>query len=531
MSNYWYNNYFGSYLSISDIIRGGNLLSVLEMFYYQIFQPLDLLFFLDFILLILLVKGCKFYSFQDKRVVEKKLPLFLLLILLLFQVFLSNYILGWYSPYELYQMDSGGFANVYGLAPLYLYDLHQEVNSRKQDLVFREEINRPSLLQKEELNSNKLDKELNVIVIQVESLDRDIIDYKYNGLEITPFLNNLKEKSLYAENFYAQHLNGTFDADFSLLTSLYPVKKRYVFNENDMSSFNSLVRILKEKGYTTAALHGNQKTFFHRDQAFPDLGFDKFYGLSDYNRDKKEIVIRNEGMGINDYDFFAQSLDYLRELENPFFAYMITLSSHGPFIYYPDDSKREEIENINNQQVKDYFHSMFFVDRSLKMFYNELEKIGILDSSIIIIYGDHESGIKKEYAGESDMSNRVVDLIEHIPLIISFPGVVPEKIDRISSTPDIAPTVLDLIGSKEKPEDFAGNSLFNKKEKPIFFLYDRPLVFSGRQVFEQRGENFYWLESLDSELTENNSSYDVKLSREREETIKEFINYMRLIMQ
>ncbi|MFW6034809.1 MAG: LTA synthase family protein [Halothermotrichaceae bacterium] len=529
ISNYWYAGYFGNYLSYQDMGKGGNLLPVLEMIYHQIFRLWHLLFFLDLGLLIFFIKDRKYYFTYYRREKKKKklVPVLLLTVLLIFQVFLSNYILGGYNHYNLYQMDSGAFVNVYGLLPLYGYEYYLERNIKKnQNQMTKKEVTPPSILTEEKMDGERVGERLNIIAIQVESLDKKIIDYEYNGQEVTPFLNGLKRENLFVEDFFAQHVNGSFDADFSFLTSLYPVNKSYAFNENDMTAFNSLLRVLKDQGYSTAAFHGNRKTFFHRDKAYPDLGFDRFYGLSDYHQESKKMEIRNEGLGINDYDFFDQSVDYLKELENPFFAFLITVSSHGPFKHYPSDWERDEFKDIDNQLVQDYFQSIYFVDRTLEMFYQKLEEIGLLDNSLLIIYGDHEAGIEeKEYSSSNYfISGKDSKLLEQVPLIISYPGVEAGTIEKVGSMPDLAPTILDLIGYEKKPSEFAGQSLLGSQDKPIIFLHERPLLIFKRQIYEQEGESFISIASLDGTVEEG------RLSRDREDETRELIEFLRSIM-
>ena len=75
------------------------------------------------------------------------------------------------------------------------------------------------------LSDNIRQAQYNVVSIQVESLAAQVIDMQTpSGQEITPFLNRLKQQSLYFENFYAQHGGGhSADAELTLFLSLLPL--------------------------------------------------------------------------------------------------------------------------------------------------------------------------------------------------------------------------------------------------------------------------------------------------------------------
>ncbi|MFO7850231.1 MAG: LTA synthase family protein, partial [Spirochaetia bacterium] len=428
LTTVWYSRYFGNYLSLSDILMGRGIRPV-KVLLFQIGRPYDLLFLLDIILMFLLKRDRT--SVPVKRLwaaVNLRRRVWVTAAaaaaLLAVQIYSSYTLMGRESPFILYNRSTPAFVGVYGIVPLYAYELYM------MQYVDRDKI--------KELESPPPDKELglegkevvkgedivedeqNIIAIQVESLDKKAIDYTYKGKKVTPFLSRLKEKSLYFERIYAQHVNGSFDAELSFLTSIYPINKNYGFKVNDLSEFDSLVKILNEKGYTSLAFHGNDKTFFHRQKAFPELGFDRFYSREDFSFEDRLMEVPNSTFGINDYDFFLQSFDYLEQAEEPFFGFFITVTSHTPFDFYPPDYAVEEFEEIDNILVRNYFNSLSFVDASLQMFFEKLDKAGLDENTLIVIYADHEAAIdKEEYSSHEDFNIQAnMKPPEHIPLLI-----------------------------------------------------------------------------------------------------------------
>ncbi|MFW5998854.1 MAG: LTA synthase family protein [Halanaerobiaceae bacterium] len=502
--------------------KGESLISVIEMFFIQIIRPLDFLFLIDLIFLFIFSKSNQVLNqvyFNKKRV---KI-IILALILLGTHIFLTNYVLGGYSPERLYSLDSSAFVDVYGIEGLYFYESLKEIFPGENEY---EKVSLPESYLDRELNKEKNLDKYNLVVLQVESLDKNIVDMEYEGKEITPFLNKFKNESLYFKNFYSQHVNGSHNADFSFLTSFYPVSKNYIYNETDMSEFETFPQILKDNNYKTLSFVNN-KTFFHRDKAFPYLGFDEFYGSGDYEI-KNDIKLNKKGLGINDFDFFRNSQNYIEKTEEPFFSFLITSTSHGPFKYYPN-SYSDRYTDINSTLVRDYFRSMSFVDESIEMFYDYLKEKNLLKDTILVIYGDHTAEIDEDiYSSKVNFNmNKDIKSPEAVPLFIYHPEMKSKEIDNPGSTVDIAPTIMDLMGFEEMPKEFLGTSLLKqeKPERPILFLNEQPLVLFENQLFEQELDDFSKIGYYEDEQK------DMELQEKEEKNITELIDYINYIFK
>ncbi|MCF7944796.1 MAG: LTA synthase family protein, partial [Spirochaetia bacterium] len=350
--NIWYNRYFGNYLSLSDILMGRGVRPV-KVLFLQLMKPIDILFLSDAaVLLYIRLRLSSNCSEQFKPIpytLNRGVWALIILTLLTMQILLTNNRFGGSKPLQLYQQSTSAYANVYGIIPL--YSLEYFMLFHPQNFTTPEVAETPLKIENDLMGEELVKTGQNIICIQVESLDSNIIGYSYEGKEVTPFLNSLKEEALYFDNFYAQHVNGSFDAEFSFFTSIYPINKNYGFKVNDLTAFDSLVEKLNRKNYTTMAFHGNDKTFFSRDKAYDELGFHEFYSREDY--DETSMRYSNEGsyLGINDYDFFQQSADFLDTAEEFFFAFFITVTSHTPFDFYPEELAVEEFEDIQNPLV------------------------------------------------------------------------------------------------------------------------------------------------------------------------------------
>jgi len=493
--NVWYNRYFGDYLSLSDMLMGRGVRPV-KVLLWQLSRPADVLFLIDVIALIYLSRklngknSMRPYRTAPYRAAFPKTRLghvcaaVLLAVMLTIQIVWTNHRAGGDKPIILYQRSTSAFAGVYGIIPLYAFEYYSLFHPA--ELPLEETAVEPLNIENDLAGKQLIEEDQNIIVIQVESLDQNIIDLRYNGREVTPFLNSLKERALYFDNFYAQHVNGSFDAEFSFFTSMYPINKNFGFKVNDLSAFDSLVGKLNRRGYTTLAFHGNDKTFFYRDKAYEELGFDRFYSREDYEESIMKYPDTEFYLGINDYDFFQQSFNYLVTAEEPYFAFFITVTSHTPFDFYPEEEEIEEFSSIPNPLVRGYFNSMAFTDASLRAFFDRLSQSEISDNTAVIIYADHNAGIEHEiYASDRNfvMNRPQLKVPENVPLFFIYPEVEPGISHKEGSPTDLGPTILDMLGEEEKPADYLGCSLLSDEKVPILFMHEIPQILYEGQIF------------------------------------------------
>src|SRR5574344_203600 len=171
----------------------------------------------------------------------------------------------------------------------------------------------------------------NVLVIHAESIQKWLLNTTINGVEITPTLNKLSKQGMYFSNFYSQESVGTSsDTEFTFNTSLIPASSGTVF----VSYWDRLYpyttqNLLKEKGYYTFSMHGNNCSMWNRSNMYPSLGYDKFYCYTDsYNID--DVI----GIGLADKSFFKQSVDIIKDINKKYQNYygtLIMLSNHTPW--------------------------------------------------------------------------------------------------------------------------------------------------------------------------------------------------------
>ena len=281
----------------------------------------------------------------------------------------------------------------------------------------------------------------NIIYIQVESMDANIVHTKYNGEYIMPYLAELSQNCVYYPYTLSYHMGGgTSDSEFSGINSVEAISGFPALKLESFDFSNSFVKKLKDGGYTTLAFHGNEAKFFSRGEVYPKLGYDNFYDI-------KALGLKESGWGASDGDLFNSTYNILKEQKEPFFAHIITMSSHEPFTnVYKCQNLAYEFDDVQEKQVRNYFTSMRYVDSQIEKFVKEVSKLD--DNTYIMIYGDHMSSIKDdEYSICGYMYEN--KLFEFVPVLIITPDKqVYTETNAVACFKDFSPTVLNMSGIK-----------------------------------------------------------------------------------
>jgi len=299
----------------------------------------------------------------------------------------------------------------------------------------------------ESLNYTGLFKGKNVITIQVESLQDMMLLKEYNGQEITPFLNELISRdSFYFSSYYQQLGRGnTSDAEFSSHNSLYPSMDDISYNRYQSTDFRGLPVLLSELGYSTMAFHGNEGSFWCRQEAYEKQGFKEFY--SEEKLELDEII----GMGLYDGSLYRQGVDILKNQSGPFYSFFVTITNHNPYELPEDKISIDLLEKDEETMFGHYIESVKNTDDTIKAFYESLEEEGLLDNTILIIYGDHHGmpcmdDMYKERISAFIGHDYDFDEMMNIPLIIHAPGMgFSETNDNTFDQQDLLPTLVNLM--------------------------------------------------------------------------------------
>jgi phosphoglycerol transferase MdoB-like AlkP superfamily enzyme len=278
----------------------------------------------------------------------------------------------------------------------------------------------------------------NIVAIQVESLDAFIIDTKYKDAFVTPFLHDLSNKSIYFPFMMSYHKAGsTSDCEFSTLNSVEPLDDLPSLKIRNYGYPNSVLKRFAAQGYRVEAYHGNRGSYFNRTAAFKKMGFHSFHDM--FSMGLKEI-----GWGAPDRAVFDFVKTRLMSQKEPFFYYIITMTSHEPFTLARPYYQNNFYSGVKNEATRDYFNVMSYIDRELQEIVRSIRSSH--PNTFLFIFGDHTPIIQKDVYRRASLiyDNRV---FEFVPLFIIAPDArVFRESASVASFIDIAPTMLAAGG-------------------------------------------------------------------------------------
>ena len=331
-------------------------------------------------------------------------------------------------------------------------------------------------------------KNRNVIVIHLESLQQDVINMKVNGEEVTPFLNSLyNNPSVYSfSNFFNQVGQGkTSDAETMLETSTFGLSSGSLFSSlGSTQTFQAMPAILQQKeGYSSAVFHGNVGSFYSRNNVYRNMGYQNFFDQSFYDL----TPTNSTAWGVKDKYFFKDSIPYLEQLQQPFYAKYLTVSNHTPYTGLEDYEMNPKLVEggSGNSVVDNYFVTANYLDSSVKDFFDYLKKSGLYEKSVIVLYGDHYgiSGSDTKYyapfIGKSADNWTEYDntMMQRTPFMIDIPGQTSGHIsDGFIGEIDVMPTLEHLLGISTKDYIQFGQDVFAPKREQFVALRNRGFV-------------------------------------------------------
>ena len=281
----------------------------------------------------------------------------------------------------------------------------------------------------------------NVLMIQVESLDANIINYLHDGRPVTPFLNALQKECIYYPYTLSYRgAGGTSDCELAVLNSIEPFGQKPVMRSETYYYYpNAVTKRLSSDVFDIAAFHGNVISFYDRGKAYPLMGFHRFMDIN-------AMHLKKSGWGAADGDVFKFVQNCIAGQKKHFFYYVITMSSHEPFTHSRSYCNDARFDNIPEKLARDYMNSIAYTDQALQSFVEAVMKAA--PNTYIFIYGDHTPYIINE--GPFRRSEVLLDGrgLEFVPLFIITPDhkkYVEKK--RIASYLDFAPTVLSASGA------------------------------------------------------------------------------------
>lgn len=345
----------------------------------------------------------------------------------------------------------------------------------------------------------------NVLLLGIDGLDAEFLSAYGYERRTTPFLESIREDTLFFENAFS-NATRTHGSIVALLTGRLPFRTRVTFPPTVLQGsdgYKNLPALLKQQGYTTLQIGMRH----YADAADVNLfGFDaanyRWEELDDVGegaapapgnatavfRDTVEERLaerlghlfgaRPAADGFAHVQGTRQSeiwrderrvrtlTRYFAQAGEPWFVHLHLLDTHccrfQPRQAHFAGDGLDRAWVARDSQIRE-------TDDHVRRLFEALEQTGRLERTIVVINSDHASQWKAT---------------ERVPLMIRFPGRTPRgRIAANAQAVDVAPTVLDYL-KVPVPEWMDGQSLLAAQQlppdRPIFGVSD----ITGREGAE-----------------------------------------------
>lgn len=402
---------------------------------------------------------------------SKKLPnlkIKLLLVIVGFLLVGTNLIYAW--------ADASRYRPIAQMKNIYpvFYPLTSESLFRKLNLISKQEIEKNTLLSRSYSKSlinyplkpilSENSQKKNIIFIVIDS-------WRFNCMteNITPHIFELSKRSQVFQN----HKSGSNMTTGGIFSLFYAIPATYYDNFTGLQISPVFFNEILKQGYTLSILSSStlENPPFNKNvfSGIQNLRLES-NGNSPSERDKD---IYNEWIKfINGYD---------SKENTPFFSFLFFDSAHG--FDYPSDFPvkfKPTLDEVNYIALNDdynpipfynrYKNSLNYIDGLIGNILKKLEEKKLLDSSIVVITGDHGQEFNDNKKGYWQHGGNFSDYQIGTPLIVFDSSRPAKTYTHLTLHYDIIPTLMNtVLGVTNHYYDYSvGQNLYDCKNRKWF---------------------------------------------------------------
>lgn len=465
LSIVWYFQTYGTIMPISSYLMINNLNGLFPCIWHAV-QAEDFLIIFPSIIYAII-----YTCFYKKIKNNIRLKLCVCIVALLIGTVAVSYYPNkrWLSPLYLYSVVQVKTFKEFGLINFWIYQIHFHRGVSAEEKEYAEDF-------VESLPGNicvtkpdSVNKDKNLILILVESMQSWPIGLTINGIEVTPEINALLRQvnTVYFPKEIPQVKDGrSSDAQLIINTGLLPLYQGAASGICTHNTFPSLAEALNENGYTTASFICDGKDFWNQEVMSANYQFKYLF----------DGMQKNVGIDKADETLFKSTLPLLKELQQPFYAQIVTLSSHSPYLR---PLLKSALENCSfpNEEVKYYLIAIQYVDYCIGKFIRKLKSDGLYENSVVVITGDHEEMTFNHYEGRKEL--KAEDCF--VPFIVLNSPLLSEHENKVIGQVDLYPSLLDLMGCRDYYFRGLGESVFNDKVSN-YAMYRSGITAAGGEI-------------------------------------------------
>lgn len=374
----------------------------------------------------------------------------------------------------------------------------------------------------------------NLIVIMMESVNDIFLDPDYY-----PNFNKLVSEGWYWENNYSPRNScATMNNEFSGMTSLYSIYNTCTASKYKKNSYyQSMFNLFNNEDYVTFSPHDYTQAYYPRKTIHTNMGSKEYYGV-----EKLGIKYSNEYINwANDDEFLEKVLNIIDKKtsnnEN-FMTWLTTVSSHQP--YSTSSIQGDKYYSMTKgtkypTDVRRYMSKLKILDNGLGILLSGLEARGILDDTVIVLYGDHYP-----YGISTKNLNKVLNYntkeylnAERVPFVIYNSEIESKVFSEYTSYINILPTLANLFNLDYDPRFYLGSDLLSKDYQSLTVFADGS--WKNEKAFYDASKNkikyFTSDEYTEEEIKNINDDINTKINISSKVIKSNYFNYLEKALE
>lgn len=350
-------------------------------------------------------------------------------------------------------------------------ETEETIEYNKLDLTFDniDENTKNYFLNKSASNKNDytgIFKDKNLIYILAEGFNSIAVDPT-----ITPTLYKLVNSSFIFTNYYSPVFMSTTGGEFQFATSLIPTQKNLNDWKTGKTNFlYSVGNVFNSLGYNVHAFHDWTYSYYKRHITMPTLGYSNYVGCRNGLEKKMNCKIWPP----SDIAMIDATVDdYINE--EHFAVYYITVSGHAEYNFYGNNMAAKNKSLVQglpySEAIRAYLATQIELDRAIEKLLQKLEENNRLDDTVIVLSGDHYpytlnvnqineiSSYERDSIFEVNRSN----------LILYNSTINNTQIDKLASSVDVLPTILNMFGIEYDSRLLMGTDIMSDHDSLVIF--------------------------------------------------------------
>lgn len=296
-------------------------------------------------------------------------------------------------------------------------------------------------------NFTRAPGEYNVILISLDTLRADHLGIHGYERETSKNIDALGRGGVYFRQGIAAS-SWTKPSHATMLTGVHPSSHRLGFRPKQEGGFTklspeiiTLAEILQARNYVTGAFAGGGNVSFVH-------GFDRGFDL---------FQERRKTEGHDAVPNFRAATEWMTaHKDDRFFLFVHTFEIHEPY-----EHNRFFVQGMTKTEGVSarYDGGIWYTDRVVGDFIEQVAKLGLEESTLIVLTSDHGDELW-EHGYTNSHGHSVYDDLLRVPFLFHNPArIKPRIIDGFQvGHVDLAPTILDFVGAP-RPEVYQGESL------------------------------------------------------------------------